>query len=413
MRRLLIIIGALLLLVLIGIGGYFLFFTKDGGLVVDENPFGQAGDRDPGALDPVIDTGVPTPGAGTLVAPRLLKISDRPVALGTVSLYTPEKTTVVATSSISTSTPAQSVTTPEEVEVRYIDRQSGNVYAFKVHERVVTRLSNKTLPGITEAAWTRDGARAYVRFLEQDTSGSERVSTYILPASGEGGFFLEQGLAQVISASSSIITLLKSDSGSVASIRNADGTNLRTLFSSVLSSLQVAPLGASYLAQTKATAHLDGYAFQVDGRGTFSRLLGPLRGLTTLPSPQGTSILYSYVDRGRLYTQVFAVTGRTTVPLPLATLPEKCVWTVGGDAVYCAVPTALSGLLPDEWYQGSRSFSDRIWRIDLASRVATLVFDPRQLADTAIDAQGLSLDTAEDVLVFMNRSDGSLWSYDL
>lgn len=413
MRRVLIIIGALLLLILIGIGVYFLFFTREGGIVVGENPFGQAGDRDPGTLDPVIDTGVPTPGAGTLVAPRLLKISDRMVALGTISLYTPAKSAVVATTSLSTTTPSTSVATPEEVEVRYIDRQSGNVYAFKVHERVVTRLSNKTLPGITEAVWTRDGARAYVRFLEQDVNGNERVSTYVLPSNGEGGFFLEQGLSQVISASSSIITLLKSDSGSVASIMNADGTNLRTLFSSVLSSLQIAPLGATYLAQTKATAHLDGYAFMVDARGTFSRLLGPLRGLSTLPSPQGTSILYSYVDRGRLYTQVFAVTARTTVPLPLATLPEKCVWTAGGDAVYCAVPTSLSGLLPDEWYQGARSFSDRIWRIDLTSRVATLVFDPRQLADTAIDAQGLSLDTAEDVLVFMNRTDGSLWAYDL
>lgn len=411
MNRVLIIVGAILLLILIGVGVYFLFFTRDGGLVVDDNPFGQAGDRDPGSLDPVIDTGVPTPGAGTLVAPQLLKITDGPVALGTVSLYTPAKTIAVATTS--TSTPQESITTPEEVEVRYIDRQSGNVYAFKVHERVVTRLSNKTLPGITEAAWTRDGVRAYVRFLEQDVNGGERVSTYVLPANGEGGFFLEQGLSQVISASSSIITLLKSDSGSIASIMNADGSGVRTLFSSVLSSLQVAPLGTNYLAQTKATAHLDGYAFQVDGRGTFSRLLGPLRGLSTLPSPQGTNILYSYVDRGRLYTQVFNVSARTTVPLPLATLPEKCVWTMGGDAIYCAVPTALNGLLPDEWYQGARSFSDRIWRIDLASRVATLVFDPRQLAETAIDAQGLSLDSAEDVLVFMNRSDGSLWAYDL
>lgn len=412
MRRILIIIGALLLLILIGIGVYLLFFRDGGGLVVDENPFGQAGDRDPGSLDPVIDTGVPTPGAGTLVAPQLLKITEGPVALGTVSLYTPARV-VTATSSVSTSTPPQTVTTPEEVEVRYIDRQSGNVYAFKVHERVVTRLSNKTLPGITEASWTRDGSRSFVRFLEQDANGTERLSTYLLPANGEGGFFLEQGLAQAYVASTSVITLLRSDSGSVASVMNTDGTNIRTLFSSVLSSLQVAPLGAGYLAQTKATAYLDGYAFSVDGRGTFSRLLGPLRGLATLPSPTGTDLLYSYVDRGRLYTQVFDVANRSAVPLPLVTLPEKCVWTVGGDALYCAVPTSLSGLLPDEWYQGARSFSDRIWRIDLESRVATLVFDPRQLADTSIDAQGLSVDSAEDVLVFMNRSDGSLWAYDL
>ena len=124
-------------------------------------------------------------------------------------------------------------------------------------------------------------------------------------------------------------------------------------------------------------------------------------------------MLFSYVDRGRLYAQVLDVSERTALPLPLATLPEKCVWTPDGSTLYCAVPTALAGQLPDEWYQGARVFNDRVWRIDLETRVATLVFDPRQLADVGIDAEALSLDAASDILVFMNRTDGSLWSYDL
>jgi len=411
MSRRILIIGAVVLLLAIAAAVYFFFFRSGDGFTVGPNPFGQAGERDP-SLDPVIDTGVPTPGAGTLIAPRLLKIADGPVAKGTLSIYTPPQTTVVGTTTSST-TPAQTVTVPEEVEVRYIDRQSGNVYAFKIHDRIVTRLSNKTLPGIEDAAWTRDGSRAFVRFLEKDATGGERVSTYLLPFNGEGGYFLEQGLADIDIASSTVMTLSSSGSGSVATLMNADGSGSRTLFTSVLSSLSVAFSGTGYLAQTKPTVHLDGYAFSVDRNGSFTRILGPLRGLSTLPSPSGANILYSYVDRAKLYTQVLDAAARTTVPLPLATLPEKCVWTPDSSAVYCAVPTSLSGQLPDEWYQGARPFSDRIWRIDLATRVATLVFDPRQLAETSIDAQALSLDSASDVLVFMNRLDGSLWSYDL
>ncbi|HYF28975.1 MAG TPA: hypothetical protein VEA36_01255, partial [Candidatus Paceibacterota bacterium] len=403
MRRILIIIAAVILLIILIVGAYFLFFRGGGGLIVGPDPFGPAGDRDPG-LAPVVDTGVEVPGAGTSIGPRLLQLTDRAVAKGTVSLYTPPRTVTVA-SSTSTSTPPVVETTPAEVEVRYIDRQSGNVYSFKVHERVLTRLSNKTLPGVIEASWTRDGSRAFVRFLERDVAGAERVSTYLLPANGEGGFFLEQGLAQVEVASTTVLTLLSTDTGSVASAMNADGTGTRTLFSSVLSSLRVAYLGTSYLAQTKPTAHLDGYAFIVSG-GTFTRLLGPLRGLSTLPSPSGRNVLYSYVDRGKLYTQVLDVSARTTLPLPLATLPEKCVWTPDGSALYCGVPTSVAGLLPDDWYQGARPFSDRVWRIDMATRVATLVFDPRQIAQVSIDAQALSLDSASDVLVFMNKSDG-------
>lgn len=406
MRRILLILGALLLVVAVLAAVYFLFLRPDAGITVGENPFGGAGDRDPG-IGPVVDTGVPTSGAGTLIAPRLLKITEGPVAAGTIALYTPAQTIA---SSTSTSTPE--VTVPEEVEVRYIDRQSGNVYSFKVHDRVETRLSNKTLPGIVDAAWTINGSHAAVRFLETDVSGGERVSTYVLPANGEGGFFLSQDLSQVLVASSTVVALASNTTGSVAESMSIDGTNVRTVFSSVLSSLRLHLLGSRYLVETKPSAYLDGYAFLADG-SSLTRVLGPLRGLSTLPSPSGDDILYSYVDRGRLYTQVLDLASRTTVPLPLATLPEKCVWTANGDALYCAVPVSLSGVLPDEWYQGARSFSDRIWRIDMDSRAATLVFDPRQLADTAIDAQALTLDRANDVLVFMDRDDGSLWSYDL
>ncbi|HEX5774840.1 MAG TPA: hypothetical protein VFY28_02675, partial [Candidatus Paceibacterota bacterium] len=122
---------------------------------------------------------------------------------------------------------------------------------------------------------------------------------------------------------------------------------------------------------------------------------------------------YSYVDRSRLYMQALDAGNRTSISLPLVTLVEKCAWNKEGSAVFCAVPTAIGGALPDEWYQGAHAFTDRLWRIDLADRVATLVFDPRELADEPMDMEALTLDSASDVIVFMNRLDGSLWSYDL
>jgi hypothetical protein len=409
-RRNLILVILVIVIALAGAGLFLILRSQAPGLVVDTGLFGSAGDREPG-LAPVTDAGVPVPGAGEAVAPRLLKLADGPVAKGVIALYTPPATTQTASSTNASST--EVVTTPEEVEVRYIDRQSGNVYSFRVHERVATRLSNKTLPGIQEAAWLSDGSRAFVRFLEKDGAGGEHVSTYMLPANGEGGYFLEQDLAEVRTASSSVLALYSSGSGSVASLAGPDGTSGKTLFSSALSALTLRFAGASVIAATKPTSALDGYAFLVNPAGSFTRLLGPLRGLTVLPSPSGSQALYSYVDRTRLYTQVLDVANRTSVSLPLVTLAEKCAWNREGTAVFCGVPTAVSGNLPDAWYQGAHAFSDRIWRIDLASRVATLVLDPREVTGQPMDIEALALDSASDVLVFMNRLDGSLWSYDL
>ncbi|HEX2792301.1 MAG TPA: hypothetical protein VHO23_01115 [Candidatus Paceibacterota bacterium] len=413
MKRVLILIAGALVLIGLLVGAYFLFFAGNGtGLTATPGgTFGTADDR-AGGLGAVTDTGVPVSGAGTQVAPRLLQLSSAPVAKGAFSLYTPAQT-ATASSSTATGTPETVVTVPEETEVRYIDRQSGNVYSFRIHERVMTRLSNKTLPGIEEANWSRSGDRAFVRFLEGVGDGQERISTFMLPANGEGGYFLEQDIEQVLVASTSIVTRTASGSGSSVASASLDGTGAVSLFTSPLRSIMLSYFGSGFIATTKPSASLDGYSFSVDRAGSFTRLLGPLAGLSTLASPDASRVLYTYSDRGKIVTQVLSLADRTTVPLPLATLPEKCVWSSDSATLYCGVPTALTGTLPDDWHQGARAFSDRIWKIDLATRVATLVFDPVQLADTQIDAISLTLDNANDVLVFMNKTDGSLWSYDL
>ncbi|MBU2103396.1 hypothetical protein KKD95_00030, partial [Patescibacteria group bacterium] len=350
--------------------------------------------------------GAPIQGAGTVVAPKLIRITEGPVAKGVAVLAIPAVT--------SSTTASTTIVSPADTEVRFVERQSGNVYTFRVHDRVLARISNKTLPGIQEAAWVPDGSRVYVRYLIRATDGVEHVDTYALPADGGEGYFLEQDLEQVVARNDVVFSLLPTRTGSVGSLSAPDGTNIRTLFTSVVSRLRTEFSGEDLVATTKASTGLDGYSFLVSRtNGSLTRLLGPLRGLTTLPSPDGNHVLYSFSDRGKLATQVLNTATRTATPLPLATLAEKCVWAPGKEGLYCAVPTAVTGNLPDDWYQGARTFTDRIWYIDLSSRLATLIVDPAQVGEVEIDAIALTLDPQEDVLVFTNKKDGSLWSYDL
>ncbi|MDB5264975.1 MAG: hypothetical protein JWN64_546 [Parcubacteria group bacterium] len=405
MKRILIIVASIIVLIGIGVGIWFFFFANGAATLEPSiaNPFGTSGD----ATVTTPDSGTAINGAGEVVAPHLIKITDKPVAEGSVAIYIPE---VVGSTTASSTVPSK----PADVEVRYIDRASGNIYAYRAHERVQTRLSNKTLPGIQEASWASDGSRVFARFLERTTDGSERTDTYALQSNGEGGFFLEQNLAQAsVRGTSTVLTLLPSSAGSLASLSNLDGTNTRTLFSSALSALRLGFLGTSYLATTKASSDMAGYSFSVDAAGSFTRVLGPLNGLSTLPSPSGAYVLYSYTDRGKLYTQVLDVLNHTATPIPLSTLADKCVWRRDSRAIYCGVPTALTGKLPDEWYQGARTFNDRIWSIDLDTRVATLIVDPSELAKESIDAVALTIDSQSDVLIFTNKADSSLWMYDL
>lgn len=408
-QRILIIIASVVVILGILAALWFFVFAPGAKLVPDSDPFGASGDRDPGATT---DTG-PIQGAGVVVAPRLMRIADGPVAKGAVAIYIPPAT--ISSSATSTASSTRE-TSPADVEVRYIDRQSGNVFSFLIHDRLQTRISNRTLPGIQEASWASDGKQAFARFLSRGSDGSEYVDTYALPANGEeGGYFLEQRLEQVIvQGTSTVFSLLPSSTGSIGTVSGLSGSGSRTVFTSALSQLRVGFSGNDFVATTKASASMDGYAFLVSrANGSFTRLLGPFKGLSALPDPTGTSVLFSYADRGKLYTQVLNIATRTVTPLPLVTLSEKCTWSVDGRTLYCGVPTAVSASLPDDWYQGAYSFTDRLWRIDLDTRLATLLVDPNQVAEVTIDAVALTIDRQSDVVIFTNKRDGSLWSYDL
>jgi hypothetical protein len=406
MRRFLIILAILIVLGGLGAAAYFFIFAKSSSLVVDTsaNPFGNPAGGAPSASDTTgtVDTSGGETVAGTVVTQRLIKISAGPVVPGEVAF-----TLASSTSS----------TTPADTEVRYVLRESGNIFSYLFRARSAERLVNKTIPGVQEASWLPDGSLAYLRYLG-GTPKSPELDTYALPADGTTGFFLPLNLSELMTmGSSSVFSLSSGGNGSIGTISKADGSSGRTVFSSPLGSLVAKPAGAGrFVAYTKPTSLTGGYVFLVDTAGTFTRLFGPATGLTALPSPSGSWTLLSYVDQGNFKTLLMNLKTREIIPLPIATLSEKCTWTADESALYCGVPvpgSLTSATYPDDWYQGAVSFTDRVWKIDVAGRFAQLVLDFSATTQSPLDATALTLDAKNDVLVFLNKRDGALWAYDL
>ncbi len=406
MRRVLIIVGALVAVIAIAALVYFFFFAgKDGS--VTATPGGQFPGGDPFAGgNEAPDVGAAQE-AGNEVAPHLIRITEGPVAHGAVALA---KTEIIVVEVAGASTTATSTRELPVTEIRYVERASGNVYAYKLNERTLTRLSNRTVPGVQEASWVPDGSMALVRYLGE----GEEIETYAMRADGGEGYPLERDLSQAfVSGSSTVVTLLSGTNGSIATAARADGTNAKTLFTSLLASLRAYPSNAGYFVATKASAQADGYAFRVRGT-SLERVLGPLKGLTVLPSPSGAFVLYTYLSGNTVRSALYEMSTHTATILPVTAMPEKCAWSANEDALYCGIPRiAPTSEWPDSWYQGVTHFTDRIWRIDLEGRTASLVVDPKLVANVEIDAVALTIDTESDALVFTNKSDGSLWVYDL
>ena len=397
MRQVLIIGVGALVLIGIGVGAYFFFFTSgQGDLTVTPQGGGslpEAGTvpATPGGDEPPQPVELSQPAK---VADRLVQITKGPVAAGVV-VYTASSTT-------------------KDVAVGFVARESGNLYRYLVHSGSLTRTSNKTIPGIQEALWRPDGSLAYVRYLSGDTQGT--INTYALPQEGEGGFFLAQDIASLAVNATNILALATGQNGSVASVSRPDGSNAKEVFTTPLAALRVGFLGSSgYLAYTKPSAKLGGYAYAANSTGTLTRLVGPKNGLVALPSPSGKLLLISYVENNAMRLALYGrATGELTL-LPVGTIADKCAFTADERAAYCAIPVSPpSGVAyPDAWYQGAVAFSDRIWKIDVTGRFAELVLDFAKETSQELDATSLALDPDSTALVFRNKNDASLWSYEL
>ena len=398
MRRTIIIVAIVIVLAGIGAAAYFYFFARAPRIAVAPTGSVNLPSAGQGTISPSAGgTSASAPPTNPVpVSARLVQISAGPVVPGEVLV----------------NIPAKNASSSPDVAVDYIERQSGNVFSYLVHAKTITRTSNKTIPGIESAAWLPDASFAFVRYL----SGSDfsTINTYALPASGSGGFFLPQGLAAIAVSSANVLTLASGVNGSVASLERIDGTRAASAFTTPLSMLRVSFAGKNrFLAFTKPSATLSGDAFLVDGAGNFSRIAGPLNGLAALASPSGKWVLVSSTLSSGMQMELVNTTTGETLPLPVATIADKCVWTVDDSSVYCGVPVnpPTTYAYPDDWYQGVAHFSDRIWRIDVSGRYAQLVLNFSKESEDSLDAEALAVDPSNTTLVFMNKNDGSLWSY--
>ena len=159
---------------------------------------------------------------------------------------------------------------------------------------------------------------------------------------------------------------------------------------------------------TYASGTVDGYLYALNPiQQTFSKLLGPLVGLTSNTAPSGKHVLVTFTANNRLVTQIINTVNGTTQSIPFTALPEKCTW-YSSDTFYCGIPASYpNGLYPDDWYKGVVSFSDVLWSYTISTQSAVQVAIPPQ----PIDMFRMESDPATGYLFFMNKNNYELWSY--
>jgi hypothetical protein len=407
-RKLLItiIVG---LIIVFGVSLWFFFFRSEPVTTVSTAPtaglpFGQGGDNTPlgsGFGESSAETGVSVGlNASGKPVSKLFRITEQPVA-GMVS-FNKNKIPVV----------------------RFVERATGHVYDVDPTTLEKIKITNNTHPKIQEAYFKNDGSGVLLRSIKEGSDAVENISLSLTAPKATTTdtlyevktTFINGNLGDISVGPNNSLVFVLEDTGSVATSL-FDGTKGVNLFTSAFTDWEVLwPTTNAVILTTKANSGVSGYSYSLNTTsGALSKNLGPHDALTTLGSPDGRNIAYSYSSKGKTvfaYKNLIDKSGYEILP---STFVDKCVWSKSEVGVlYCGTPSTNIGQKePESWYKGLSHFSDQIWRFNLQTNTSEVLAEPKKDYGLNTDTTHLTLSPDEDYLFFINKNDLSLWALKL
>ncbi|HEY1037608.1 MAG TPA: hypothetical protein VGE62_03415 [Candidatus Paceibacterota bacterium] len=441
-RKVAFIIIVVTLSLLIGglIGFYFYTLrTNPGTTIFGQNPGRNFANYDPAnpnqgnattsPQDPsIIGTStVPT------VVPKLRKISVSPVAgfsfvnkdifASSTRNIEPEDTSRTGGRVIAPQTPRIIGT---EEKIRYVDRAYGHVFETSTSTLETVRLSNTTIPKIYEAAFVEKGNSIIFRNLigSTDVIGTRYASLVKATTTDEGDTEMMTELKDLTAnllqvavspAKNQLFSIQKE--GVTGFLSTPDGGAIQNILEIPFREWLVQwPEARTIVLTSKPSGFFPGYAYVLNPQNrSMTRILGGINGLTTSMSPDGNKLIYSRSDAGTFSLLSFDRRTGESFDLQTKTLPEKCVWAnTEADTIYCAVPENIAfNTYPDVWYQGRITFSDSLWKLNIATREARLISRLQDEAKEIVDVQSMRISADDGYLLFDNKINLSLFGYQL
>ena len=310
----------------------------------------------------------------------------------------------------------------------YMERATGHIYKINLDGTNRIRLSNATVPKSFEAAWSYKSDKMAVRYFEDPSAGNIKLAVktflasigHLLKATSTSEAELK-GLALPIIVSEIAVSpaedkifylnSLENDltEGVVADFNNK---NQKKIFELPFGEFNVSwPTKDNIVLLTKPSAKADGFLYFLNPKtGGLTRILGGIKGLMAIVSPDGEKIVFSGLGRDGTESKIYNVKSKIASDLGLATLADKCTWgKKNKNIVYCSVPERISGSnQPDGWYQGVVSFDDGVWSKNVSTGESKNI-----LSRFGADIMGIFISDDENYLIFTDKNNGTLWSLKL
>ena len=281
------------------------------------------------------------------------------------------------------------------------------------------QISGTTLPQTTDILFSPSGNRMVV--ISEPGRNSRTYSLGTITKNDQGNISVEQTLLpsaienyKFDTAENILfytITNSNSTTGYSFDINTNDTTKLFEVPFTQIVTLWYPDNDSNYI-YNKASSLFDGYLYKIVENNKLEKVANG-RGLTAKISKK--YVLVGTTLENERNTILIESEKKQPVAISTSGYPEKCVFAQTNDAVLWCTDSVFtpSGQHPDDWYQGSFSFDDNLWKVDLSSGVGTLVDTFDDEGNLVIDTINTTISDDDSFLFFINKIDGTLWVYNL
>ena len=310
----------------------------------------------------------------------------------------------------------------------YMERATGHIYKINLDGTNSVRLSNATVPKSFEAVWSYKSDKMAVRYFEDPAPGSINLAVktflasigHLLKATSTSeaelkGLALPSSVSEIaVSPAEDKVFYLNNlgNDGVEGVVADFGNKNQKKIFELPFGEFNISwPTKDNIVLLTKPSAKAEGYLYFLNQKtGVLTRILGGIKGLTAVVSPDGEKIVFSGIGREGTESKVYNVKNKTVSNLGFAVLADKCAWgRKNKNMIYCAVSAKKpDNNQPDGWYQGVVSFDDGVWSKNISTGESKNI-----LSRFGADIMNIFVSSDENYLIFTDKNDGTLWSLKL
>ncbi len=302
----------------------------------------------------------------------------------------------------------------ENSYMRYVEAGTGHIFNINLITGEESRISNATINQPESAKFSDDGRFVVIR------SGYTTLNSYVLIEIENNTVLSNEKFTALMvdydfSTNGELLFTTYSNDGLEG--RSYDlGTKLtKVIFKVPFQSATVVwskDENTPHYVYPKATSRLNGYLYSIKN-GTVNREKATGNGLMAMAN--NSYIIYTNTLGGGPTSFIYKKDSDEVNGAAVVINPHKCAFSKTSSSIlYCGNEEgAEDNDYPDNWLRGEVSFKDSLWEIDLSGGPATGLVEPEVLVGRELDVINLTVGNNSEVLYFNNKSDNTLWMYEI